>query len=128
MFEEKKTEEPKKEETITIVLVKTGPNVRTKQIVFMGDENIKTYTPTSEEVIATEKNNVFIKTGEYPTNFNILTDKTTNVLSQAADAIVEAEVVDKKQPKEYSLGGYRITKRRRNPRRKQKKSYRRRRI
>jgi len=131
-----KPEEQEEEETITIVLGKKGENITTKQIMIMDKEQTFTHTPNTQEVIATEINKLYTQTGKYPTSFAVtiqptkeLVVKAADAMEKVADAMVKSSTATQNMEgaRPELLGGYRVT-RRRNPRRKQKKSYRRRRV
>jgi len=136
------------EKTITIVLVQKGPDVRTEKILIMDKENTITHTPTNGGVIVVEKNGVYEKRDNIPTEFDVKKMLTAEFLHKVAGKVEEVDNAVTNQTSDQNtgpifgelsnvsgdvtgdniVGGYRVTKRRRNPRRKQKKSYRRRRI
>lgn len=148
MSDKEKTTMIGEDKTITIVLGQTGANITTKKIFIMDKANTITHTPTADEIIMVERDGAYTKTGKIPTEFTVTTNPTADVVHTVAgkaeeldNAVNISEEVNKMTQSQNSeliaeqnpapgyekVGGYRVT-RRRNPRRKQKKSYRRRRI
>jgi len=79
------------EKTITIVLGQKGENITTKNIMIMDKENTITHTPTNGGVIVVEKNGVYEKTGNIPTEFNVSKMLTADLIHTAT---AKMETVD----------------------------------